>query len=141
MIIETETELNSEEICKCKFFTFTGVHLAKVVKCYDGDTIHCIFKIDGNYHKFKIRMDGYDSAEMKPSLKLDPTIRKELKEKALLAKQNLDGVKSKRVWFDSRCRSEQTLFCAVPFELIPGGISEPLFNYESDIKLPLFGEQ
>lgn len=91
-IAETEAELNSKEICKCKFFTFSGVHLAKVVKCYDGDTIHCVFKIDGTYYKFKIRMEGYDSAEMKPSLKIKPEIRNELKAKALLAKQRLEDL-------------------------------------------------
>jgi endonuclease YncB( thermonuclease family) len=39
---------------------------AKVVYVYDGDTIHCVFKFNGTYQRFKIRMMGYDSPEIKP---------------------------------------------------------------------------
>jgi len=91
-ITETENELNSEEIYKCNFFSFCGVHLARIVKCYDGDTIHCVFKFDGKYQKFKIRMEGYDTSEMKPSLKIDTGVRAQLKEKALLAKEKLESL-------------------------------------------------
>lgn len=38
---------------------------AKVVKVYDGDTITVVFMILGEYYKFNIRMDGYDSPEIR----------------------------------------------------------------------------
>ena len=39
---------------------------AKVVDIYDGDTITVVFKLNGHYVKYKVRMYGYDSPEMKP---------------------------------------------------------------------------
>lgn len=85
-IEETDNELNS--ITNCDFFTFNDVHLSKVIKCHDCDTIHCIFKYSGRYQKFKIRLSGYDSCEMKQSIKLES--RDELKLKAKLAKEKLE---------------------------------------------------
>ena len=41
---------------------------AKIVRVYDGDTCFAVFKLDKQYVKFKLRMEGYDSPEMKPSL-------------------------------------------------------------------------
>jgi len=38
---------------------------AKVVKVYDGDTITAVFMVFGEFYKFSIRMDGYDSPEIK----------------------------------------------------------------------------
>lgn len=66
------------------------IHLSKIVYCYDGDTVHCVFKHDDRYQKFIIRMYGYDSAEMKQSRALDENIRKKEKEKAISAKKRLD---------------------------------------------------
>ncbi len=43
---------------------------AKVVDIYDGDTITVVFKLNRSYVKYKVRMYGYDSPEMKPSKKL-----------------------------------------------------------------------
>jgi endonuclease YncB( thermonuclease family) len=41
---------------------------AKIVRVYDGDTCFAVFIMDGKPVKFKIRMQGYDSPEMKPLL-------------------------------------------------------------------------
>ncbi len=41
----------------------------KILKVYDGDTLWLAIKIHGKYYKYKCRMDGYDSPEMKPPLK------------------------------------------------------------------------
>jgi len=90
IICETEEELNN--ITNCDFFTFNEVHLAKVIKCYDGDTAHCIFKFNDKYQKFKIRLSGYDSCEMKQSKNQDLNIRNELKLKANLAKEKLESL-------------------------------------------------
>jgi endonuclease YncB( thermonuclease family) len=57
----------------------------KVVKVYDGDTIWVAIKVHGKKYKFKCRLYGYDSAEMKPSLKMKDR-EKEI-EKAIEAKE------------------------------------------------------
>lgn len=88
-IIETEKELNT---CgDCSLFTMDGeVHLAKIVKCYDGDTIHCIFKHNNKYTLFHARLYGYDSPEMKPSKTISEEKRKIIKEKAIKSKERLE---------------------------------------------------
>jgi len=89
--IETINELDN--CVDCEFFTFNGeIHLAKVVKCYDGDTIHCIFKYNGEYKKFIIRMYGYDSWEIKPSKQIPEPDRTNLKIKAINAKKRLEDL-------------------------------------------------
>ena len=88
-IIETAEEL--AQFDDCDYFTFDGqTHLVKVVKCYDGDTFYCIFKCNGKYSKFKIRMLGYDSYEMKPSKSIPEIERKEIKRRAKAAKERLE---------------------------------------------------
>lgn len=88
-ISETKEELLN---CKdCQYFTFNNqTHLVKVIKCYDGDTLYCVFKHDGDYYKFRIRMNGYDTAEMKPSKKIPEQERVEIKRRALEAKKRLE---------------------------------------------------
>lgn len=72
------------------FFTFEGeTHLAKITKCYDGDTVHCVFKHNGAYQKFHVRMDGYDSWEMRPNKSIPEPKRSELIQKANIAKERL----------------------------------------------------
>jgi len=90
-IIESEKELKS---CgNCPLFSMNGeVHLARVIKCYDGDTVHCIFKHNGKYTTFHVRMYGYDSPEMKPSKTIPEDKRKQIKENAVLAKKRLEGL-------------------------------------------------
>lgn len=88
---ETIDELNTFTDDNVDLFSFNGeTHLAKVVKCYDGDTIHCIFKHNQKYSKFHIRMYGYDSPEMKPSTLIDEKTRNEIKDAAIKAKQKLE---------------------------------------------------
>ena len=90
-IIETEKELDACNFCP--LFTMDGeVHLAKVIKCYDGDTIHCIFKHNGKYTTFHVRLYGYDSPEMKPSITISYEKRKQIKAKAQLAKKRLEDL-------------------------------------------------
>ncbi len=84
-----------DELDKCEekntaFFNLKGeTHLAKVVKCYDGDSLHCVFKHDGKYQKFNVRMYGYDTAEMRPSRSLPENVRRDEKNRALEAKHRL----------------------------------------------------
>lgn len=61
-------ELNNIDIEKISKFSFKNMEfIAKVVECIDGDTIDVIFKFE-NYYKFRIRMLGYNSPELKPHL-------------------------------------------------------------------------
>ena len=62
---------------------------AKVVDIYDGDTITVVFKLNGHYVKYKVRMYGYDSPEMKPP-RADPN-RDEIKKNAVIAKSALEN--------------------------------------------------
>ena len=57
-ILETNDDLDN---CgDCDFFDFSGeTHLAKITKCYDGDTFHCIFKHNGLYQKFHISIHPF----------------------------------------------------------------------------------
>jgi endonuclease YncB( thermonuclease family) len=92
MIQETINELAKCD-GNCPSFTLDGeIHLAKVVKCYDGDTIHCVFKHDNRYLKFNVRMMGYDSSEMQPKKTIEEGKRKEIKAKAVMAKKRLEDL-------------------------------------------------
>lgn len=52
---------------KGKDSSFEGMRFrAKIVDVYDGDTIRCVFRWNGNLLQQKIRTIGYDSPEMKP---------------------------------------------------------------------------
>ena len=63
------------------------IYDAKIVRVYDGDTCFAVFILDDKPVKFKIRMMGYDSPEMKPLLsKIDRD--KEIKD-AIKAKDEL----------------------------------------------------
>lgn len=56
-------------------FNFKGkVVTAKCVKVYDGDTITVVFDMFGEYYRFNVRMDGYDSPEIKSKEK-DPEMK------------------------------------------------------------------
>lgn len=42
-------------------------HLIRICDVYDGDTVTGIIRFKGEFYKFKIRMEGYDSPELKTS--------------------------------------------------------------------------
>lgn len=44
---------------------------ARVVDVYDGDTIRVVFFRHGELQQHKVRMEGYDSPEMKPRLNIE----------------------------------------------------------------------
>ena len=51
---------------KCEKFSLKGnIYKCKVVKCYDGDTVHCVFKFNGKYQRFIVRLSGYDYPEIR----------------------------------------------------------------------------
>ena len=64
-----------EELKQCDYknlplFSFNDIKtVCKVVDVYDGDSCTIIFKYKDEMIKYKVRCNGYDSPEMKPSLK------------------------------------------------------------------------
>lgn len=49
-----------------ELFSLNGYNTyCRVIKCYDGDTIHVIFKFNKTYKKFKVRLYGIDCSEIK----------------------------------------------------------------------------
>ena len=91
--------MNQEELIKklsqadksTPVFTLEGdMKLCKVVDIYDGDTIKVVFMDNNRINKWNIRMEGYDSPEMRPSRKLEN--RDEIKKKAVEAKNYLKSL-------------------------------------------------
>lgn len=116
IIIMTELTL---DMCdkKTPLFDIRGVYDAKVVHCYDGDTIHCVMLFNGVYNRFKVRMSGYDTAEMKPKKALGLEVCEKIKEEAHAAKDRLCAlilnkcVKLDCDGFDKYGRLLGTVFC------------------------------
>ena len=49
-----------------KLFSLAGnKYVAKCIDVYDGDSITVVFKFNGKYQQFKIRMMGYDTPEIR----------------------------------------------------------------------------
>ena len=79
-------EINDE---KLPLFTLDKcIFDAKIVRVYDGDTCFAVFKLHNEHVKFKIRLDGYDSPEMKPAL--DSKNRECEKKSAQKSKEELE---------------------------------------------------
>ena len=75
---------------KTKKFSLEGItKLCKVVSVYDGDTCNVVFDHNGVINRWNVRMNGYDTPEMRPSKKLPN--RDEIKKKAI---QSRDFLKS-----------------------------------------------
>jgi hypothetical protein len=71
-----------------KLFSLKGIiTYGKIIKNYDGDTADCILIYNNNFMRFKVRLFGYDSPEMKPSLNIKD--RDDIKIKAIEAKNRL----------------------------------------------------
>jgi endonuclease YncB( thermonuclease family) len=73
------------------FFTLEGqFKLCKVVDVYDGDTCRVVFYHNGHINKWNVRMNGYDTPEMRPSKSLPN--RDEIKAKSIEAKNYLKSL-------------------------------------------------
>ena len=72
-------------------FTFDGsTKKCKILKVYDGDTLWLSTVTFNKIYKMRIRMDGYDSPEMRPSRSLEN--RDEIKKKAIESKNFLKSL-------------------------------------------------
>ena len=76
-------------------FSLDGTRvIAKCVDVYDGDSITVVFKFNGKFQQFSIRMAGYDTPEVRTKNELE-------KEYGLRAKQALsDKVLDKLIWIN-----------------------------------------
>jgi endonuclease YncB( thermonuclease family) len=87
--IQKIDDLQNVDDDKIQLFTLDKqVHQAKIVRVYDGDTCFAVIKLHNEYVKFKVRMEGYDSPEMKPSL--ENKNREKEKKDAQKAKEELE---------------------------------------------------
>ena len=94
MLHSDKKSLDDCTLDNCPAFSLNGliVH-AKVVDVYDGDSIKCAFKWNRlEYTVFTIRMNGYDSPEMRPSRRLPAEVREQIKAKAAAARDYLAGL-------------------------------------------------
>jgi endonuclease YncB( thermonuclease family) len=89
---------SEDVICKLKSstkktqkYTLDGCFkLCKVVDVYDGDSCRVVFNNNGIINKWNIRMNGYDSPEMRPSKSIPN--RDEIKVKAKKARDYLKSL-------------------------------------------------
>ena len=92
----TKSILRNTNDEKIKTFSLKGQrYLAKVVDVYDGDTITVLLRYRLKTHKFKVRMYGYDSPEMRPP-RDDPN-RYNIKEAAVQAKIKLSEMINQKI--------------------------------------------
>jgi endonuclease YncB( thermonuclease family) len=91
--------MDKSEICdilkncdkKTKKFSLEGqTKLCKVVSVYDGDTCNVVFDNNGVINRWNVRMNGYDTPEMRPSKKLPN--RDDIKQKAILSRDFLKSL-------------------------------------------------
>ena len=94
------------------------VKYGKVIKVYDGDTIWVSIFLNKQLVKFKCRMLGYDSPELKPLLKIKN--RHEIIAKAIAAKNYLESLVYDKIvdikfsGFDKYGRALSTLYIKDP---------------------------
>lgn len=61
--IDTDIDFQTD---KAPFFSLNGrTANAKIVKVYDGDTVHAVFDCFGQYYKWKCRLAHIDTPEMR----------------------------------------------------------------------------
>lgn len=62
----TDTDIASQNGNSADFFSLKGhVTDAKIVKVYDGDTVHAVFRYFGAFYKWRCRIAHVDTPEMR----------------------------------------------------------------------------
>lgn len=91
--VNSDKSLDLSTIDNIQLFSYNNmIFNAYVCDIYDGDTITCIFKYHDTYNKYKIRMLGYDSPEMKPSTDMNENKRNKIITDAKKAKAYLENL-------------------------------------------------
>ena len=91
----TKSKLDNLTFDKTPTFTLEGKKTkVKILKIYDGDTLWLGINLHGRFYKFKVRMMGYDSPEIKP--RLDNPNRELVIQKAKEAKTYLESLVNNR---------------------------------------------
>ena len=91
--VENDDVISQIKLCdkKTPKFSLDGeIKVCKVVDIYDGDTCRVVFNHNGIINKWNIRMNGYDTPEMRPSKSLPN--RDEIKKKAIESKMYLKSL-------------------------------------------------
>ena len=84
------SKLKSADKKTNKFTLNNLIKICKVVDVYDGDTCRVVFNHNGEINKWNIRMNGYDTPEIRPSKKLEN--RDEIKKKAIESRDYLKSL-------------------------------------------------
>ena len=90
MELSLEEQLKQHDKKTPKFSLENHTKLAKVVDIYDGDSCRVVFEHNRTINMWNIRMYGYDSPEMRPSLSLEN--RDDVKQKARESRDYLKGL-------------------------------------------------
>ena len=88
----TRQRLRSKTTKSVELFKMKGIYDCKVVEVYDGDTITIVIYNRFQFEKHKLRMLGYDSAEMNPRKKNNMKEINDERERALNAKLFLSDI-------------------------------------------------
>lgn len=135
--MSAQSELSSAT-CEVKFFTITGDHDAKIVKVYDGDTVHAVFNPFGTgLCKFSVRLNGVDTPELRtsdPQEKIAAVQARDVLSELILnkiVKLNCSG-------FDKYGRLLATIYCdnqCINNKLIYDGLAN---KYDGGTKKPFY---
>ena len=87
---EVLLELKQKTKSTPKFSLKDQVKICKVVDVYDGDTCRVVFNHGNTFNKWTIRMNGYDTPEMRPSKSLPN--RDEIKKNAVASRDYLKSL-------------------------------------------------
>lgn len=83
IVMATEQQLEFLKNCQYKeipFFDLKGWEgPAKVVKVYDGDTVTVVLYVGENPYKFRVRLEGIDTAEIKSKNPMEKKVALETK--------------------------------------------------------------
>jgi endonuclease YncB( thermonuclease family) len=74
-----------------------GMYWAKVLSCYDGDSMTVVFKYRGKIEQWRVRLYGVDTCEMKVSRAWSKARRARAKQRAIDVRDHVRGLISNRI--------------------------------------------
>ena len=112
------------------YFSLSGkIYKCTIVDIYDGDTITVIFKFSGKYYKWKVRMLGYDSPEIRISKK--DQLREEKKKLGIDAREYLREIIQKN---STCCLHKKYYYIKCGKFDKYGRLLGEIYKYKKDIK-------